>query len=340
MICLNNTDTLEGGASVNAVIDFTVHGLSGTTFANLAQGQLSNVDPSVLYTAGAGISIVSVIFTNTHTAPVTVNLYLDPWNVGTPRRLIPKDLSLGIGYSMHYDGARISVVDSSGRVVTTVSIADKLVSELSDITSPGADIEDAVVRRHAQNTDTGLDPTFEATFVKKGEGPKRTIILTAAGGWPSTTAGCAANAKVEYPTNDQNLYHLDFDAAARENAQWTVVMPDSYDGGTITAKFIWTSAGTSGDVVWGIEGRAYGDAENVDQVWGTAVLVTDTQLATANQVLHSTLSAALTLSGTPAGGELVQFRVFRDAGAVGDTLTVDARLIAVVLEYGTNSWTD
>lgn len=120
MICLDNTDTLEGGASVNNVVDYTVHGLVGTAFTNIAQGQLSDTNPSVLYTAGAAISIVSVIFVNTHSAAVTVDLYLDPANAGTPRRLIPKTLTLGIGYSMHFDGQRLTILDASGRIATSL----------------------------------------------------------------------------------------------------------------------------------------------------------------------------------------------------------------------------
>jgi len=116
MICLDNTDTLEGGASVAAVVDYTVHGLVGSTFTNIAQGQLSDTDPSILYTAGTAISVVSVIFVNTHSSAVTVNFYLDPGNAGTPRRLIPKNLSLGAGYSMVFDGQRCSVLDASGAI--------------------------------------------------------------------------------------------------------------------------------------------------------------------------------------------------------------------------------
>lgn len=116
MICLNDTDTLEAGASVDAVVDYTVHGLVGSTFTNIAQGQLSNVDPTVLYTAAAAISIVSIILVNTHSAAVTVNLYLDPADAGTPRRMIPKNVSLGIGYSLHFDGQRISIMDPAGGI--------------------------------------------------------------------------------------------------------------------------------------------------------------------------------------------------------------------------------
>ena len=139
MICLDNTDTLEGGASVDAVIDFTVHGLVGSTFTNIAQGQLSDTDPTVLYTAGAAISIVSVIYVNTHSAAVTVNLYLDPANAATPRRMIPKDLSLGIGYSMHFDGQRCTVMDDNGGIVSGLNISNSadLAALLDDETGTG-----------------------------------------------------------------------------------------------------------------------------------------------------------------------------------------------------------
>ena len=124
MICLDNTDTLEGGASVANVVDYTVHGLVGSTFTNIAQGQLSDTDPSVLYTAAAGISIVSVVFVNTHSSAVTVNLYLDPANAGTPRRMIPKNLSLAVGYSLHFDGQRCTIIDTNGGIVSGLNVSD------------------------------------------------------------------------------------------------------------------------------------------------------------------------------------------------------------------------
>jgi len=124
MICLDNTDTLEAGASVNAVVDCTVHGLVGTTFTNLYSGQLSDTDPTVIYTAAAAISIVAVTMVNTHSAAVSVNLYLDPANGGNPRRMIPEDLSLGIGYSMHFDGQRCSVLDANGILMQGTGVSD------------------------------------------------------------------------------------------------------------------------------------------------------------------------------------------------------------------------
>lgn len=150
--------------------------------------------------------------------------------------------------------------------------------------------------------------------------------------WPSTTAGCSTNTKTEQTTNDQNLYTLDFDTATQEHAEGNIAMPSDWDGGTITAQFYWTATGTStNNVQWGIQGRSYGDLETIDQAWGTAVTVSDAHSATALQVQISSATGAMTFSGTPAAGELVLFRVFRDVG--NDNLAVDAMLIGVMIGY-------
>jgi len=163
MICLNNTDTLEGGASVNAVVDYTVHGLVGTAFTQIAQGQLSNTNPSVLYTAGAAISVVSVIYVNTHSAAVTVDLYLDPANAGTPRRMIPKALTLGIGYSAHFDGVRLSILDAVG-LVTGVNISDTAFAASWDGVTTIAPSKNAVYDAMTQANIVGLKTTDSPTF--------------------------------------------------------------------------------------------------------------------------------------------------------------------------------
>lgn len=156
------------------------------------------------------------------------------------------------------------------------------------------------------------------------------IFLTASGGWPSTTDGCASNIKNEYGTNDIDVFSLDFPASVVRYSQWSVWMPDDWDGGTITADFIWTSASGSGTIIWGLQGRSYANDENIDQVWGTAQEVTDTLLL-ANKFHFSPTTAAITLAGTPAAGEFVQIRVYRDG--VTDSLGVDGKLLGVKVYY-------
>ena len=168
---------------------------------------------------------------------------------------------------------------------------------------------------------------------------KRTLILTAAGGAPTTTAGCSAVTQVESATNDVNYFVLDFDTATSENAFWTVQMPDNYDGSTLTARFIWTNAAglTTQTVRWGIKARAYTDSDAIDQAWGTEVTVDDTWLAQLD-VHISAATSAITPSGSPAGGQLMAFNVARKTAS--DNLTGDARLIAVHIEYGINAYSD
>ena len=121
MICLDNTDVIEGGASVDAVIDYTMYGLVGSTFTQLAAGVMNTTLTAVLYTAGAAISIVSIILVNKHSSAVDITLCLDPANGGNPRYIIPKTISLGVGYSLHTDGARITVMDTNGNIVMSQS---------------------------------------------------------------------------------------------------------------------------------------------------------------------------------------------------------------------------
>lgn len=158
------------------------------------------------------------------------------------------------------------------------------------------------------------------------------IVALASGMNPTTTSGCAARTTVEYATNDVDLQLLDFDQTTDEYAHFTRWVPDDYDGGTLTFKVMWTAASGSGDVVWGLQGRAYTNDDALDQSWGTAQTVTDT-LITANDVHISPESSALTLAGSPDGGYLLKFRIYRDADAGSDTLNADARLIGLKIYY-------
>ncbi len=159
------------------------------------------------------------------------------------------------------------------------------------------------------------------------------LILTAFNGWPSTTNGCAALAKVEHGTNDVDIQSLDFDQTTQEHAQWFEWMPDKWDAGTVTFQVVWTAAaGVAAETVeWNLEGRAYADDDPIDAAWGTAVEVSDALIATGDMHI-SAVSAAVTLAGTPVAGEPVQFRVFRD---IADNLAGDAKLLGVKVFYTT-----
>jgi hypothetical protein len=161
------------------------------------------------------------------------------------------------------------------------------------------------------------------------------LFLSAAGMWPSTTNGAATNTKVDTGTNDVDVYVLDFaDGATKLYAQATVAMPSDWNGGTVTAEFYWTANSTStNNLLWGCAGRSYGNFETLDQAFGTEQTVQDALNGTANQVAISAATGAITLAGTPAAGELVQFRVSRDPASGSDTLAATARLLGVMITF-------
>ena len=169
--------------------------------------------------------------------------------------------------------------------------------------------------------------------------PWRTITLTPGFLKPTTTSGCAASTTVEAGTNDIDYDVLDFDTASDENAYCNFQLPDSYDGGVIQFRYIWTNASglTTETVVFELSGRAYADSDAIDQAVGTAVEVSDTWLAQGD-IHTSAWSGNVTLAGTPAGGQWVHIEVMRDVSE--DNLTGDARLIGVQIRYKQSQFTD
>lgn len=168
---------------------------------------------------------------------------------------------------------------------------------------------------------------------QRGPAPAGQLFLTASGMIPATTNGAAQNKNVA-ATNVQNYYSLDFDQTTQEFAHAVVAMPSDWDGGTVTAQFYWTATGTStSPVEWALEGRSYGDAETIDQAYGTEQVISDAHTATALQVQISGATPAITIGGTPAASELVMFRVKRNPASGNDTLAADAMLLGVMVNY-------
>jgi hypothetical protein len=172
---------------------------------------------------------------------------------------------------------------------------------------------------------------------------RRTILLTAAGGWPSTTNGCTINTKNEYTTNKQNLYRLGFDKDTVQCAEWTVPMPYNWDGGTVNAEFLWTTDGGTGDVIWGVQGRYYGTSgagSAIDATWGTAQ--TATQTKSTDGYLQIIGTSPITIAGISGPGAIgiVQFRAYRNASAGGDTLSDTAYLIGIKVDFEISQYSD
>jgi hypothetical protein len=167
--------------------------------------------------------------------------------------------------------------------------------------------------------------------IAQGGGGSTNIWIPASAWIPRTTTGAGVDSR-ETTTNDQNFDELLFDAGTDEFAQALTILPNNYNNSTITARFYWTAASGSGAVVWAIQGRAFADDDALDTAFGTAQTVTDTLLA-ADDMHISAATSAVTLGGTPAANRPIQFQIYRDADAGGDTLATDARLLGVEITF-------
>jgi hypothetical protein len=208
------------------------------------------------------------------------------------------------------------IATSSGKPIIAT---DRLLGRSTSGTGPAEEI----------SLGTGL-ALSSGTLAVTGGGSTN-IWIPASAFIPRTTTGCGVDSR-ETSTNHQNFDELLFDAGTDEFAQALTLLPNNYNNSTVTARFYWAASSGSGDVVWGIQGRSFANDDALDIAFGTAQTVTDTLLA-ANDMHITSATSAVTLGGTPAANTPIQFQIYRDADAGGDTLAVDARLLGVEIVF-------
>lgn len=173
---------------------------------------------------------------------------------------------------------------------------------------------------------------------------KQNFVVPAAAMRPRSANGPAALATSNGASNQPDTPYLAFDGAAAEYAiiGW-LYLPESYDAGTIRAKFAWRRASGTGaaNVVWGIRAVAISDNASPAVNFGTGATVTDAASTTTANFNLSGWTSACTIGNTPSKGDLFAIEVYRDGAAGGDTLnSVDAWLSAVIVEFGVDAWDD
>ena len=178
-----------------------------------------------------------------------------------------------------------------------------------------------------------------ATLTARGQG-KETIWIPASAMIARTTNG-AASGTAEMTTNKNMVKTLDFDASTQEFAQFEIAMPKSWNNGTVTFQPVWSHASTTTNfgVVWALQAVATSDDDALDVAFGTEQASTDTG-GTTNDRYIGPESSAITIAGTPATGDVVQFQIKRNPSDGSDTLAVDARLHGIKLYITTNAATD
>jgi hypothetical protein len=178
-----------------------------------------------------------------------------------------------------------------------------------------------------------------ANLTARGQG-KETIWIPASAMTPRISNG-PSSGTVEMSTNKNMFKTLDFDTAIQEFAQFEVFLPKSWNLGTVTFQPMWSHASTATNfgVAWGLAGAARSDNDAGDVAFGAATTSVDTG-GTTNNIYLAPESGAITIAGTPAAGDTVQFQLNRTVADAGDTMAIDARLHGIRLFFTTNAATD
>ena len=228
-----------------------------------------------------------------------------------------------------------AVIDALANLVDTTTLAidtTKIVTPTGSQTLTNKTINSATLATVSMLGDPQIEAT--ANIQPGGSDPSRLIIYK----------GAAMTAHVSLPaesstvitvTNGVNFTTKDFDSATAEKVFVSHQMANSWDGGGIKFKvegdFPSGASGTS--VAFGLRGRSFADGEALDQALGTEVLISLPIVQDIGDVVISGLSAFVTLSGTPAGGESVYLELTRKVSDGNDTMVGDFRVKNLIVQY-------
>jgi hypothetical protein len=217
-------------------------------------------------------------------------------------------------------------VKGAGAPVTVVNAV--LVAETASTTAPVGTTDSLIVSENGTMKRKTAD-SFAQKYIS---------VNIKAGAWiAATTDGCVIAVQVELVTNDANILSLGFVHTATKYATCDFELPEGYDGGAIYGYVTWYSTGTtSNGVRFGLQGRSIGDAESLDQAWGTAAEVTDAANGTANTRLRTAVIGPITLAGTPAPGETCFLRLYRSPTHGDDLLDESIYVLSVKVKIGIN----
>lgn len=190
-----------------------------------------------------------------------------------------------------------------------------------------------------QGNGVSAAPSFAALVAADIPALNATIIVSSAAFMPTTTSGATDTGKVEIAAQ-QDEYFMDFPDGSTTYAIAEIEMPDGWDLGTLTARFVWTANSTStNNVVWGIKLANMRDNDALTTAYGTEQTVTDANGSSAYTKRTSAATSAITPGGTAGADTSVRILVYRKGGDGSDTLAATARLMRVKLEY-TRTYSD
>lgn len=314
----------------NSVTEFQIEDVDHTAYYQAGRILRVNGSTDCLVVGSSytgGHTVVTVSGDNLPTPITSIELGIQPRDMTALSSLILDSLSVDtISEKTSAAGVTIDGVKLKDSQPYTDQINEKT-------SGAGVTVDQLLIKDGEINLATGKNIQVNSVD------PWRTIDIVPGFLKPATTSGCADPAKVEAGTNDVDYDVLDFDTTSQERAYANIQMPDSWDGGVVQFRFIWTAAGGSAaqTLQMLLSGRALANDDAIDQAMGTAVAVSDTWIA--NGDIHiSDWSGDITLAGSPAAGQLVHLLLARDVA--NDNLAGDARIIGIQLRFKQGQYSD
>jgi hypothetical protein len=176
--------------------------------------------------------------------------------------------------------------------------------------------------------------TFTCTATK----PKKSVWF-GAGSMSTDGTQCAAPAEVTINSGPKvwSVICTENDAGSM---YFSVKMPDSYDGGTVTltSSIVQTAADT-GSMLLDAAAQCRGNGEAPSSTWGSEVAIDDAGVTGSNQNDFIT-SGAITPAGTCAAGDMMYFRVQIDATGNPTTAAATLNFLGFLMEYSVSSLSD
>ena len=225
-----------------------------------------------------------------------------PVSLGPHPRYL-EELRIGGGYNSNPDGG--ADFDKAGNIAANGTL----------------DVEGAAT--------FGGDVTVAGDLAVTGVDTTWSVYLPAALGMPDPVLPCAAFAIANWRNFQVATGALAFDQTSPEAAYFQFRLPDSYDGRTLKFTIEWSaSAGTSGDVRWGVLPISFDDADTLDDT-GTTTYVVDTFIAT--KTTHVCIVVATPTHAS--GGSFNTVRIIRLSNHATDTFNADAILVGIGVSF-------
>ena len=127
-----------------------------------------------------------------------------------------------------------------------------------------------------------------------------------------------------------------FNDSTDQFVQWQTMMPKSFSGVNWALTLTWSAAtATTGNVIWGVQVMACNSTiEDANAAGYAAANITSSQ--PTGSTLGSTVQTPINISNGDSATQpsvLVKLRIFRDADNASDTMTGDAELLGVQMQW-------